>query len=91
MFEGTPEHGRPTVPMLAVEPVLMFRASCYCGWWEVTGSDEQEAQVRLIRHRAASRCDACASNTEHDDLTVVPQRGRSGSYCGHCAPIYAAV
>jgi hypothetical protein len=91
MNEGTPNNGRPTVPMLAVEPVLMFRASCYCGWWKVTGSSEEEAQVELIQHRAVSICDACKGTTGHDDLTVVHESKRSGAYCATCAPSYAAV
>jgi hypothetical protein len=90
MTEGTPNNDRPTVPMLAVEPVLMFRASCYCGWWKVTGSDEAEAKVELIRHRANGDCDACKGTTGHDDLILVESK-RPGTYCRSCAPSYAAV
>jgi hypothetical protein len=57
----------------------------------VTGSSEEEAQVALIRHRAASTCDACKGTTDHDDLTVVHESKRSGAYCATCAPSYAAV
>jgi hypothetical protein len=82
---------KPTVPMTAVEPVLMYRASCHCGWWTVTGSDEKAAKVAVILHALVTRCDGCAEEIDHASAMVVGEEDRAGVFCGFCAPHYAEV
>jgi hypothetical protein len=88
-MDATPNNS-PAVPMIAVEPVLMFRASCACGWWKVVGADEDTAKDALLVHMVASRCDGCGSSAKHDDLRVQVQSTWAGAFCARCAPSYAA-
>lgn len=81
---------KPMTAITAVEPVLMFRSSCHCGWWKVTGFDEDAAKTAVIVHALATRCDGCTDLLNHDSATVVDQGDRAGVFCAFCAPIYAA-
>lgn len=76
------------VPMIAVEPVLMFRASCFCGWWKVRAT-EDDAQTTLIGHTLVTRCDGCRVDLDHDAATVHDQDSWAGAFCAACAPHYA--
>jgi hypothetical protein len=75
--------------MTAVEPVLMFRASCHCGWWRVTGCDEFAALTAIVGHTVNTRCDGCTDPIEHDDSVVHEQGSWAGLFCPECAFYYA--
>lgn len=75
-------------PMTAVEPVLMFRASCYCGWWKIT-PDEDNGINALYWHTLETQCDGCTVEIDHDSATVHDQGDWAGAFCKDCAADYA--
>lgn len=87
MSNATPH--QPPAPMIAVEAVLNFRASCTCGWWRILETEER-AIGALAAHQLDTRCDGCTEAMQHDDAIVEPQGAWAGTFCVTCAVHYAA-
>lgn len=77
------------IPMLAIEPVLTYRASCHCGWADASSSDHDRALVLLMAHTFHTKCSGCAEEIEHDEAQVIDQGRWVGTFCAECAVIYA--
>jgi hypothetical protein len=76
---------------MAVEPVLMFRASCYCGWWQIV-DDEELGKSAVIQHRLNTRCDGCGRDVDHGEAEAIADcfagDDTTGVFCPDCAPDY---
>lgn len=70
---------------LKVEAVLVFRASCGCGWSQ-TEPSEHEAETAAVQHRTNPRCQGCGEQHPHDDVDWFPHE--EVILCHDCATWY---